>query len=391
MDSLRNVKNGLALLILSYMAFISLGMPDGLNGVAWPGIRETFGLPIDAIGIVMICGTVGYSLSGFFSGVTVKLFGVGGLLSLSCFLTASVQLAYALAPQWIFFPIAAVIGGMGAGAIDGGVNHYVEKHYSERMMQWLHGSFGIGITAGPIIMTLGIKLTGLWRTGYLVVCLIQGTLAVLFLLTRKLWLDGREQTDSETIHEEASLKEALHHSGVWLSMVLFLLYVGAEIGLGVWVYSLLTESRNVKPALAGIITGSYWGMFTLGRFLAGWYTRKLTPRHLLYLSIVTALIGTIILMLFRSAAGSILGVALTGFAVAPIFPSLMSDTEKRVGRKYVTHTIGIQLSASGIGGALIPLLAGVLARIFGLEILAPYLAGVFLLLLICLRLSGRSK
>ncbi|MDC7218721.1 MAG: MFS transporter [Spirochaetales bacterium] len=389
----RSGNKGLILLILSYVAFISLGMPDGLTGVAWPGIRETFGLPIDAIGLVMICGTVGYSLSGFFSGVTVRWLGVGGLLALSCALTSSTLLLYGLSPRWIFFPLGSLLGGIGAGAIDAGVNHYVEKHYSERMMQWLHGSFGIGITAGPLIMTLGLEQSGSWRTGYFVVCAVQAMLAGIFFLSRRLWAEDSLQGEGEDTHsaEEASLKETLKQSGAWLSMIIFLLYVGAEIGLGLWVYSLLTESRGVALAVAGMITGSYWGAFTAGRFLAGWYTKKLRPRQILYGSIFAALLGTLILMFFRSAAGSVAGVALTGFSIAPIFPSLVSDTENRVGRAYVGHTIGMQLSASGLGAAFIPLLAGVLARHFGLEVISPYLGGIFLLLLVCLWFSGRKN
>ena len=207
METTRTVKRGLLLLILSYVAFISLGLPDGLHGVAWPGIRETFGLPIDAIALVMICGTVGYSLSGFFSGVTVRLMGVGGLLALSCGLTATAQLIYGLTQWWPLFVGAATIGGLGAGAIDAGVNNYVEKHYSERLMQWLHASFGIGITAGPIIMTLGIQLTGRWRIGYFAVCAFQAVMAFIFLVTRNLWertedsdTDGNEEHSPKRTH-----------------------------------------------------------------------------------------------------------------------------------------------------------------------------------------------
>ena len=295
MENRKNEKRGLALLILSYIAFISLGLPDGLHGVAWPDIRGHFNLPIDAIGLVIISATIGYSVSGFFSGVTVRIFGIGGLLAISCGLTATAQLLYAITPWWPLFVASAFVGGIGAGAIDAGVNNYVEKHYSERLMQWLHASFGIGITLGPIIMTLGIRLTGIWRTGYLTVCLIQAVLALLFLFSKKLWSAGKnDETEEASVAEsrtEAAMKETLRHPGAWLSMLLFFLYVGAEIGLGLWVFSLLTESRGIDKTIAGFITSSYWGMFTIGRFTAGWYTRKLTPRALLYMSIGAAAAG----------------------------------------------------------------------------------------------------
>ncbi len=395
MEKTRTLNRGFILLILSYVAFISLGLPDGLHGVAWPGIRETFGLPIDAIALVMICSTVGYSVSGFFSGVTVRLLGVGGLLAASCGLTSLAQLTYSLTPWWPLFVGVAFLGGVGAGAIDAGVNNYVEKHYSERLMQWLHGSFGIGITAGPIIMTMGIQLTGRWRLGYMIVCSFQATMALLFFLTRNLWertdATGGEGEEKHTHEGDASMGETLKVPGAWLSMLLFFIYVGCEIGLGLWVYSLLTQSRGVSPALAGFITSSYWGMFTLGRFSAGLYTKKLSPRRILYLSIGIALTGTVILTLFRGVIGSVAGIALIGFAIAPIFPALMSDTANRVGRKHVTNTIGMQISASGIGGAAVPSFAGVLARQFGLEVISPYMLTAYGLLLLFLVLARARK
>ena len=279
MKSTGLAKRSLLLLTLSYIAFISLGLPDGLHGVAWPGIRESFNLPIDAIALVMICATAGYSLSGFFSAAAVRFLGVGNLLALSCGLSSLSLLAYGLTPWWPLFAAAAVAGGLGAGAIDGGVNHYVEKHYSEKQMQWLHASFGIGITAGPIIITASIQLGGNWRIGYLVLFGLQAVLALLFYFTSHLWERVDDNLalseDSAAAEIEATIKETLKEPRAWLSMALFFLYVGAEIGLGFWVYSLLTESRGVDPAIAGIVTGSYWGMFTLGRFSAGWYTKKL--------------------------------------------------------------------------------------------------------------------
>ena len=149
----------MGLIIISFFAFISLGLPDGLLGVAWPGIRDYFNLPVDALGIILIFGTSGYMLSSFLSGVLMRRLGIGKLLSLSCAATAGSLFVYASTSNWWIFVMFAVISGLGAGAIDAGINTYVAKYHSSRVMQWLHASFGVGITSGPIIMTLGISLT----------------------------------------------------------------------------------------------------------------------------------------------------------------------------------------------------------------------------------------
>jgi len=377
------------LILLSYIAFISLGLPDGLLGVAWPGIRRDFGLPLDALGILLVCGTSGYTLSSFFSGALVRKLGIGGLLSLSCAATASALFVYSVTPFWFLFAAAAIMGGLGAGAIDAGINTYVAQNHSERMMQWLHASFGIGITSGPLIMTMGLTLFHRWQWGYTVVASAQITLAAAFFLTRHHWTKVSVVEEEHPV-EEATLGETLKNLSSLLSMVLFFIYTGVEIGLGLWAYSLLTESRGISAETAGFITGSYWGMFTAGRILAGLYSRRFKVTTLIYFSLSLAFLGTLFVLSDLHDLLTVAGIGLTGFAVAPVFPGLVSDTENRVGRRFQGHTIGIQIAAAGVGGAVVPSLAGVLARVYGLEVIPRYILTAIILLLLVFRLSHRS-
>lgn len=385
-------KSALGVIIISFIAFISLGLPDGLIGVAWPGIRSHFNLPLDALGLVLVFGTAGYMLSSFFSGIVVRKLGIGGLLSVSCGATASALLVYSITPFWWIFVISATLGGLGAGAIDAGLNTYVAQNHSERMMQWLHASFGIGVTSGPVIMTLGITLTSRWQTGYFVVAAAQGLLALTFFLTRSMWSSAEEKS-SEQEHSKngAPFSQTLKKTGALLSMLMFFIYVGVELGIGHWAYSLLTESRGVKPGVAGIITGSYWALFTAGRFLAGWYSRKIDVSRLLYFSMFLAIAGVGLIMINAGQIVTIIGIGLTGFAVAPIFPGLVSDTKNRVGIRHQANTIGMQIAAAGLGGAVVPSIAGVLARFFTLEVIPLYVLAALLLLLLSFFLSHVSS
>ena len=175
----------------------------------------------------MVFGTAGYMCSSFFSGILVRRFGVGGLLSISCALTAFTLLIYAITPYWWLFVMFAAVGGLGAGAIDAGINTFVAKHHSTRMMQWLHASFGIGITLGPIIMTLGISMTSRWQIGYIVVFIAQGVLAVIFYVTKGMW--GEIKVNSEEKYHsgsEATLIETMKLIPAILSMVMFFIYTG---------------------------------------------------------------------------------------------------------------------------------------------------------------------
>lgn len=379
----KKTQTKIGLLLLAYIAFISLGMPDGLLGVAWPSIRHDFSLPLDFLGIQLFASTAGYLTSSFFSGRIMARLGVGGLLAVSCFLTAGSLIGYTLVPVWGMIVVLAVVAGLGAGAIDAGINTYIASEHNERLMQWLHASFGVGITLGPFIMTAGLSAFGAWRWGYAVVGIAQMTLAVCFGLSAKLWKRDSvpEEADRRLLDYKTSLRETLRQPSVWLSLLLFFLYTGIELTLGAWAYTLLTESRGIAPQLAGLWAGSYWGAFTIGRILAGVFTNRIRLDTLLRGSILLALAGAVLLWWNPSSWVSLAGVAITGFAIAPIFPGLVSGTSTRVSPKYAANTIGFQISAAGLGGAGIPALAGVIAASTTLEAIPLYLvillAGLF--------------
>lgn len=386
---------GIALVVLIFVAFISLGLPDGLLGVAWPEMRRSFGLPLDALGVLLIASTTGYLISSFFNGYFMAKLGVGGLLAASCALTAMALLGYTLTPFWFLMPFFAVLSGLGAGAIDAGLNVYVEANYGEGFMQWMHASFGVGVTLGPIIMTRGLGLTGNWRTGYIIVGTAQLILALIFFLTISLWGDRqKEDRQKETsggnavlIEKEEggvsnpALMETLKYLPAWISIALFFVYTGIEFSFGHWTYSLLTESRGINPEIAGFLAGGYWAFFTIGRILAGFLAYRINSMSLFRGGILLGLTGSLLLALDMGQWVSFLGVALAGMAIAPIFPALVSSTSYRVGEEHTTNTIGMQMAAAGLGGALLPGLAGVLARNISLETIPFFLILLFIVLL----------
>jgi fucose permease len=372
----------LSLILLAYVAFIALGMPDGLLGVAWPSIRAGFSIPLDALGMLLAAAVAGYMTSSFLSGTLISRMGVGNLLALSCALTGSALVGYTLVPYWWMMVLLGVMAGLGAGAIDAGLNTYVAAHFGEGLMQWLHASYGIGVTLGPIIMTLALTTLNSWRVGYRVVGGFQFFMAACFVLTLSLW-NARDDAPKESIQEKrltdykTPMGETMRQPKVWLSVLLFFLYVGAEVTLGTWAYSLLTESRGVPPQIAGFWAGSYWATFTTGRILAGVYAKRMGINTLVQGGVVLAFIGAILLWWNPSESVNLLAVALMGFAVAPVFPAMMSGTSGRVGDYFAANTIGMQMAAAGLGTAIIPSLIGVLARQTSLEVVPICLAILF--------------
>ncbi len=379
----------LGIVLLAFIAFIALGLPDGLLGVGWPSIRNSFSIPLDSIGMLLTASVAGYMASSFMSGFMLSRLGVGKVLALSCLLTGLALIGYTMVPEWWMMVSLGVIAGLGAGAIDAGLNTYVAAHFGEGLMQWLHASWGVGITIGPIIMTLGLRSLETWRFGYWIVGGFQIALAIGFTLTLRMWnLSDSAQSSHESIQPEkkltdyqTSLSETLRKSSVWLSVLLFFLYVGAENSLGTWTYTLLTESRGVDKTLAGFFAGSYWFTFTIGRILAGVVAHRVGINKLVLGGLGGALLGAGLLIWNPVEAANVIAVALIGISIAPIFPAMMSGTRIRVGDQHAANTIGLQMAATGFGTAVIPSTMGVLARHISLEVIPVYLLVVYLALL----------
>lgn len=381
----------LSRIILAYIAFIALGIPDGLLGVAWPSMRADFSTPLDSLGLLLFASVAGYITSSFLSGALVARMGVGHLLTVSCALTGTALVGYTLVPSWRMMVLLGVLVGLGAGAIDAGLNTYVAAHFGEGLMQWLHASYGIGVTLGPIIMTIALTALNSWRVGYRVVSGFQIALATCFVLTLAMWSQNDTSAGSNEPKRltdyRTPMGETLRQPRVWLSALLFFLYVGGEVSLGTWTYSLLIGSRGVNPAVAGLVSGSYWATFTVGRVMAGLYAKRAGVNLLVQGSLVGAFLGAALLVWNPSEVANLLAVALIGFAIAPIFPALMSGTSQRVGAHFAANTIGMQMAVAGLGAAVIPSLLGVLARQFSLEVIPICLVVVFVGLFGLYRLS----
>jgi fucose permease len=385
----------IGLILLAFIAFISLGLPDGLLGVAWPSIRGSFTRPLDSLGVLLFAIMAGYLTSSFFSGQLIARLGVGKLLAASCAATGAGLIGYTLAPTWWMIVACGAVTGLGAGAIDASLNSYIASNFGEGLMQWLHASWGIGVTIGPMIMTTGIKFFNSWRWGYVLVGAVQLTLAACFALTSSLWQRRDDPIESEKSQRltdyNTPFLETLRQPPVWLSILFFFLYTGIEAILGNWAYTLLTESRGILPQVAGLWTGSYWATFTMGRVLAGLYTKRIGVHALIRISLLAAFGGAVLLWWNPTAWIGLFGVVIIGFSIAPIFPGLVSGTSERVGPRYAANTIGMQIGAAGLGTAILPGIAGILAQYTSLEMIPAYLTILVVTLFGLYSLSMRQE
>jgi fucose permease len=381
-----------SLLLLAYLGFISLGLPDGLLGVGWPAIRDDFGVPTAAVGFMLAVGTAGYLTSSVAGGFTIARLGVGRLLTASTVIAASALTGYALSPSYVVLVCLAFLLGLGSGAVDSGLNAYAASAFGPRHMNWLHAFFGFGVALGPLIMT-GVLQAGLsWRWGYGVVAGAQVLLAVAFGLRVAAWADRPVDTGPDPVPAvPVRSRDTLTLPAVWVSALSFAIYVAIEMGAGLWAFLLLTDGRGLSVAAAGICVSAYWGSLFAGRIVFGLVAERVGSRLVLTGGVAGMLAGTVLVAVPAPATVTVAGLMIIGFAAAPVFPLMTLTTADRVGAAHADRAIGLQIGAAGLGGAVIPAGIGVILDRFGSVWLGPTLVVAAVLLLALHLLSRRSR
>ena len=351
-------------LALSYVGFVSLGLPDTVLGAAWPAIRADLGLPLQAAGSAVLLTTAGVVVSSAGSGRLRGRLGTAPELVGSTVLAAAALGLDAVAPTWSVFLLAALVAGLGAGAIDAALNHLVATRYSARHMNWLHACWGVGASLTPMLVAWLLKRGLSWRRPYAILAGVELLLALAFVANRRSWGEPAAAGAS------ASPSRLVGPRGAMLaSVAMFACYGGVEAGIGLWATSLLTITRGASPAVAGALVAGYWAALTIGRFVLGAFANRLGPLRLLRFAVRGVVVVLGALAIPGTPAWVVGGaLALLGFALAPVYPLAMHDTANRFGASGA-RLVGYQVGACSLGVAVIPWAVGVLgARLSPLAI-----------------------
>jgi fucose permease len=372
----------LFLLGIIYVSFISLGLPDGVMGAAWPAVRSDFGQPLAAVGIFTLTGTLCAAAASYFAAAIVKRLGTGVVVAGSCLMTGLALVGYSIAPSFSWLVVLAVPMGIGAGTVDASLNHFVAAHYSSRHMNWLHGFWGIGATAGPLIMGWAVASAAGWTLGARTIGLLQLGLAVVLFLTLRLWSREHAAPPASEAHNIAAAFKHVQTLATWLAPTTFLLYVAAEMGTGLWAASILVTGRGMPLAQAVVWVSVYFGAITLGRFGVGLVANRLGNRKLVQIGIGVATLGAVLFAAHGWVGDvSLAGLVLMGLGCAPVFPSLMHETARRFPDEVAGKVIGRQMMFSYAGGSVIPAVFGLLAAWAGLGAVMPVVAALLVALL----------
>lgn len=363
-------------LIIIYLAFISLGLPDSLLGSAWPVMQLDIGASLGSAGILSMIVAGGTIVSSLASGRMIQRMGTGKITLFSCCLTAGALLGFSAAPSLIWLAILAIPLGLGAGSVDSALNHYVAENYKAHHMNWLHCFWGVGATTGPIIMSYYIAQHNSWRSGYTAVSIIQFTLVVILFATLPLWKRialsrelERSQNEAEHVQVDSALKQPeentkanlLQIKGVKNTLITFLFYCGIESTVGLLGASYLVGARNITAETAAGWISLYYGGITVGRLVTGFITLKVHNRLLIRYGQLVAIAGGIILLLPLPTFFALIGFILIGLGLAPIFPGLLHETPARFGSENSARLMGYQMAVAYTGTTFLPPLFGLIA------------------------------
>jgi fucose permease len=359
--------------LLSLSSFVILGLPDGMLGTGWPAMRGTFGAPVGDLGLVLLIATAGSVLVTALVGRLIQRLGVPALLAVAGSAAALGYAGFALAPGLWLVLAASALAGASAGMMDAGLNTAVALTGRARLLNLLHGAYGIGTAIGPLVITAAI-LTGSWRPAYL-------ALVVLDLVTAGFWLRQRRRLGAPAPPPSQPAAAAPHPAAQWsrrryrgvvaTGMSVFFLYTGLEVGAGQWEASFCRGHLNLSAGLTGLATFGYWGALTAVRIGLAVLPRPVPPQAVVRWGSGIAVAAAAVIWWQPGVAVTVAGFAVLGGALAGVFPALISLTPVRLGEQRAQHVIPWQIGAAVSGGAGVSAIIGLLIGATSLAILGP--------------------
>ncbi len=380
------------ILIVIFIDFIGLGIPDSLFGPAWPAIYEEMGLPVSVGSVVSLINTGGTVISSLMSAYLIKRFGTARVTAFSTVVTAVALLGFSFSGNFVFLCLFSLPLGLGGGAIDSALNNYVALHYKATHMNFLHCFYGIGVTLSPFFMSLALAENNDWRGGYRMAFLVQILIAAVTVLSIPLWKKTAEKEGSAA--EEAQVAVSPLYLAkmrkVRMSWLMFICSCAIECTAGIWGSTFLVESKGVLPESAAEIIMFYYMGMAVGRFLSGVLAARLSAWKIIRMGTAVLCVAIVLLFLPLPTFGIAAALFLVGLGNGPIFPNLTHLTPETVGKELSGSAIGSQMAAAYVGIMVFPPVFGVLAQNVTPDIFPYYLAVFFLVMLAAMFLLLRE-
>lgn len=370
------------LLVIIYLAFISLGLPDSLLGSAWPSIYPQFNVPISYAGIISTIIAIGTIISSLFSDYLTKKFKTNIVTAISVLTTAIALFGFSISHSFIALCLWAIPYGLGAGCIDAALNNYVALHYHSKHMNWLHCMWGIGASIGPYIMGYAISVKNSWNIGYSYISIIQIILAIIIFISLPLWKKDKQNIEDANDYKPLSLANIIKIPGAKEIMLTFFCYCAIESTTGLWASSFLVLRYNISAATAANYASFFYIGITIGRAISGFLSIKFNDRQMIRLGQTIILIGTILLAISSYQQIALIAIIIIGLGCAPIYPAIIHSTPENFGKDKSQAIIGVEMASAYIGTCLMPPLFGIIAQNISAALFPLYLLIILTLMII---------
>lgn len=371
------------LLVVIYISFISLGLPDSLLGSAWPIMYSELNVPISYAGIISMIIAVGTIISSLQSDRLTKKLGPGKVTAISVAMTATALFGFSISKSFMALCIWAIPYGLGAGSVDASLNNYVALNYESRHMSWLHCMWGVGATLGPYIMGYVLTKDMSWSSGYHIIGILQIALTLVLILSLPLWKKRNIIDSGEDINEKVlSIKEIIKIPGAKEVMLCFFCYCALEQTASLWASSYLTIYKGISADTAASLASMFFIGITIGRFFSGFITMKLNDTQMIRIGSFLIGVGIIIMLLPFGTNASIVGLIMIGLGCAPIYPCIIHSTPEHFGEDKSQAIIGVQMASAYVGTCIMPPIFGLIANYISVALFPVFLLAILIVMAI---------
>ena len=361
------------LLAVIYLVFISLGLPDSLLGSGWPKMQVVFGVPSSYAGYISMTICFMTIISALLSPGMINRFHTKWIVISSIVLTILGLAGFSISHRYEMLFIFAIPYGLGAGAIDASVNHYVANNYSGSVMNFLHCFYGVGAMISPYIMSLALKYAK-WNEGYLWTAFVQTAILAIVIISLPLW-KGNESEAEEDRQESAGIRESIKVPGVLLTLIAFFAYCSGEATCFLWTPSYFAGTKSgLSDERIAAFGALIFGGLMLGRLISGFISNIFGDKKLIRLGIILEFIG--IFMLFiptQNYLVAAIGFVIIGTGMGPVYPAIQHMAPTNFGKRYSAAVIGLQMAFAYTGSTFMPMVFGVLQQHIGIGIMPVYL------------------
>ena len=373
------------LLVVIYIAFIGLGVPDSLIGSAWPAIHSEMNIPVEAVSIITFIISGCTVLSSMFSAGILNKLGTAKVTAFSTAMTAAALLGFSFAPSfWIMIPLAVILG-LGAGAIDSGLNNYVALHFKASHMNFLHCFYGVGVSLSPYLMSQALSDAG-WRSGYRYAFYVQAAITLLLIISVPMWKKSSSADESEDENNlNLSLLQMAKMPEVRQVWIIMLATNAIEYACGVWGSTYLVSEKGFEAEYGALaLTVYYIGMST-GRFISGLLSDKISTWKRIGIGAIILAPAIAIMLLPLHGAVTVVGLFLVGLGNGSIYPNMIHLTPHNFGKEVSQSIMGSQIAFAYIGVMLAPPAVSLISGLFGIKIYPVLLAVLYVIMVIALK------